>query len=953
MNKQRQLTGHRRDRGQALLLALIVLLALALLGAAMVAVVSSGLEDSARDEHRVRARLLAQAGLRYADEMLTGSPQGADWRPRPEATLIPDADTVNKKLAGAGGTDPAFDQTIYDATWDSFEVLRGWDSISQQRGTTPVYFVKYRLAMEPDTLSTATETVPHDDPSQDFVNPAQPVTPVENAELTSPHDHFLLKVEFQPNSADPLSKYLKITSIGRPGNSVTAFHQLVAYKPVALQDYLLFVHDLDRQAATVTLGQPAIDVDGDGQTNTSMRAAGTWTTGAAEDYIPLWLRGPVRTNTNLQALAPLRFEPSESASGWKESVEVAGSLNSVVDGAATAGDKEVQVQNATASGFDVFSNDSTAAVAQVQPTTPTSQTWPSQLQVGVGRRVEAPPLESYESGTGVARWDRLTRYSGNDITITVGGQSVRLNSGELGYGAGIYVDNEGQREDFRTAANAWFRPETWGGRQYIPNGCIVELYAHYPDELDATKPPAVAITLTDGSTWVDPGTGASTGKRTMVYDFPDKQGTWSLSGTNGPAPKNGVIVCEGNVRIYGRLPAPAVGSTADYNLTVVSRGSIYVDGPLLRPSDYQDGIAEDSPRNTRVALLAHDNVVINPTTLAPGLVPGMAAPPFTSSASAPADPYWTLDATGTRAIGLRAAVCRQPDGSAPPPIATLSVLDADGNLDDGLPARTSVLLARTRATIGLTPVAPPATLAAPALLAYDTPGSTGVFMPVYFADWANLGRAVYSATPFEYRPDELSVDPANFNADPAAGTMGVPSYVYLAGGVNLANGSNPETRSDVIVKNVKLERDLGYLPGLEFPVNALMYAERGSLYVIPGDWFDERASSAAAMRDAKGTTTVVQAQQRYARYRRYNYRVSIKGAIAVNTLPSLNEVGDWTAKWAYPTSDSATNLLASYDAVQYRYDWGLRAASTRPNALRLPYLPASPGLIHIGEENQR
>ena len=71
MSKSRRSIGDTRRRGQALLLAIIVLLALALLGAAMIAVVSAGLQEGSRDEAKVRARLLAEAGIKFADDMLS------------------------------------------------------------------------------------------------------------------------------------------------------------------------------------------------------------------------------------------------------------------------------------------------------------------------------------------------------------------------------------------------------------------------------------------------------------------------------------------------------------------------------------------------------------------------------------------------------------------------------------------------------------------------------------------------------------------------------------------------------------------------------------------------------------------------------------------------------------------------------------------------------------------
>ena len=968
----------RRSRGQALILAIIIMILLAVLATAMIAVVSRGLDEGERDEAKVRAKLLAEAGLRYADEMLSSTAQGADWRP-----ALPDYLTPG---------DPNFDQASYDLVWDSYELLRGWDPqhVLNQMPTNPVYFVKYRWASDPEAIGTSIETVPQDDPTQDFVDPAMPIRPVENVEETAPHDHFLLRVEWAPGAAlpggaiDPLSKFLKITAVGRPGGGPTAFYESVAYKPVGIQDYLLFIHDRSRSGNTADLGLPFIDVDGDGSTISSNRNAwlgsGDWDATGNNDAIPLWLRGPVRANLNLRLQAPVRIDPVESTTGWQEKLEVSGSLEQTIDAASTAsGNAEVLIENPDGS-MAVYGDANEPAVSTNQTLAPSGQGWPSQLDVGVDRRIEAPQLESYEPVTGISRWERLTKYSGDDLSITINSVGTRLNSGELGYGRGIYVDNETQLDQLATAPNSWARPDRWGGRRFIPNGCIIELFAHYPDPLNTADSPAIVITRTDGSTWTNPsgaGAGGSTGQRSMVFAFPDKNGTWGPGNVLPPQPDNGIILCEGNVRILGRLPASNPGTGQDYGLTVVSRGSIYVDGPLLRPSDYSN-VGVNAPENTRIALLARDHIVLNPTTLAPGLVPGMPPAPFTVPPEAPQDGHWALDPNGTTAVGLRVSI-------ADPNFAGnrhVYVEQSDGNVNDALQARSAVIVHKVRATLGLTPaVAGPATTTTPYMISADVnglpavPGRAGVGTPTYFADWANLARAQYSGSTAEYLPDTWGIPFTNFNTDPAAQAPGVPSYITIQGGVDLTDASTvalKESRSDVIVKNAKIDRwgnsdPLEVRPGLDFVVAALMYAERGGFYIVPGDWFDSRVSTLADVVDVgSGSTADTDADEaaaRYARLRRYNYRIQIRGAIAINQMPSIMEAGEWTDHWAYPPdeirdSGSPSGLLGAqlfneYDAVQYQYDWGLRTVGMRPNVPRLPSLPASPGLVYAGEENKQ
>jgi len=971
--------GRARERGQALILAVLIMILLAVLAAAMIALVSRGLDEGERDDAKVRAKLLAEAGLKFADEMLTSSPQGADWRPTLPSYLDPQ-DVAN------------FDQASYDLTWDSYELLRGWDPqhVLNQQPVNPVYFVKYRFAMDPEAQSTAVETVPQDDPTQDFVDPASPVRPVENVEETAPHDHFLLRIEWAPGTTvpgggiDPLSKYLKITAVGRPGGRPTNFSELTAYKPIGLQDYLLFIHDQSRAGSTATLGLPYIDVDGDGSTisnNRATNAGGAWASSGPNDVVPLWLRGPVRANLNVQFQAPLRIDPNQSVNGWHEQVEVAGSVEQTVDpasrpGGAASGNSEVLIQN-TDGTLALYEDDNTAAVSTTLATTPTGNAWPSQLEVGVGRRVEAPELESYEPDTGISRWDRLTRLSGDDLSVVIGGNAYRINSGELGYGRGIYVDNFEQRDQLATASNTWSQPDRWGGRRFIPNGCIIELFAHYPDPLNVNDPPAIAITRTDGSTWLNPGApspGSSTGQRTMVYSFPDKNGVWGPGNTLPPQPDNGIILCEGNVRIFGNLPASDPNNNLDFNLTVVSRGSIFVDGPLLRPSDYST-VGVNAPENTRIALLARDHIVLNPTTLAPGLVPGMPPAPWTVPPEAPQDAHWALDPNGTTAIGLRVAVA-DPAYSGN---RHLYVEQADGNVNDSLDARSAVIMHKTRATLGITPaVAGPATTTTPFMVSANgiglprRPGLATTFnVPVYFADWANLARAVYTGASgaVEYEPDEWGIPQANFNFDAAAEEPGVPSYITVQGGVDLTDASTnalKESRSDVILKNMKIDRwgnsdPLQVRPGMDFVVSALMFAERGTFHVVAGDWFDPRVTTLSDVFEAGSTTSADQAAARYARLKRYNYRIQIRGALCINQMPSLNEVGEWTDHWAYPPDTvldsgnpggTGATLFNDYDAIQYSYDWGLRTVGLRPNVPRLPSLPASPGLIYAGEETK-
>jgi hypothetical protein len=137
-------------------------------------------------------------------------------------------------------------------------------------------------------------------------------------------------------------------------------------------------------------------------------------------------------------------------------------------------------------------------------------------------------------------------------------------------------------------------------------------------------------------------------------------------------------------------------------------------------------------------------------------------------------------------------------------------------------------------------------------------------------------------------------------------------------------------------------------------VNALMYAQDGCFFIIPGPLFDETAIGAAA-----------------ARFRRLNYDLEIRGAITENFHASPAAWREWQDHWAYPQyfADSSGNAALAWGTVAYHYDETLLASRVEPpttltssnvryggeaptaagaNLPKLPLLPTCPGLIYQG-----
>jgi len=74
----------RSSRGQTLVIAIMVMFILSVVAAVFIALVARNLFRSERFSNVDVVAQIAEAGIRYADQMLTSSEDGADWRPVPD-----------------------------------------------------------------------------------------------------------------------------------------------------------------------------------------------------------------------------------------------------------------------------------------------------------------------------------------------------------------------------------------------------------------------------------------------------------------------------------------------------------------------------------------------------------------------------------------------------------------------------------------------------------------------------------------------------------------------------------------------------------------------------------------------------------------------------------------------------------------------------------------------------
>lgn len=829
--------------GQALLLAVIILLLMVLVGAIFVLTVANNLTTTGRGVEKVKAQALADAGIRYANDQLMRSPEGADWRP-------------------PGGAPPG--DTTY---WDEYEILRGWD----RQG-----FTKYPDPRDPNAIPIGGE------------------------------GSFLLKVEYVGDpTVDPHAPALKITSIGRPFENPFVHHIRVAYKPIAINRYLWFITNREKEAQPAVLGLPWVDINENGQRDSN-------------EMFTFTVAGGVRVNGDLLWVGAVRVLLNPSL---KEQVEVAGEI--AHDASDPAFPTDVQVSLDGGSTWNPVNPSRTPAGLPnpnfvLPPLRGIYKDHLAQLAGDPSRwtpRLEPPSLglEDRDPATGHTRWEELTQYSGVPV---LGGSR---NSGEFGFGQGIFIDNDhpNQRQDLDLVRNEWLGqdesgvPGEWQGLRYVPPGAEIVLYGRDVDETTWQAAGRYPANYNDNPAVPDLMIRRDVGHGDHPWQYAPN-GTPLVDANGNPMPMeflffdypaNGVIYAEGNLRIRGTLPP-------DTSLTVVSGGSIYIEGNLLRPRDVDPTLPE--ARNGRIALLARDHVVLNPTAF----FVGGSGLPFQPDTGDPSGPHHYLLTPGDLAF-MAFSFGRPPRGS-------LSLLVKHAAADVTLPTYVGLSL------FASTP-APVWTLPSQSNLSPYQPGLEAT-MGYYQVSQPYPPYNQPDAQGRFYRPDRFGAG-SNYDTSLANRFNPLPGVEHAFWFTNIDTG-DPSSQGDYWLSNAKLmqwDSNGNPLPGLDIVVSALLFAERGTFFIIPGDWFDPMVKAS----DPNNAWVL---------YRRYNYAITVNGAIVIDETPPLADVAEWANKWAWPDLSSG-NL--QWGSIVYNYDPGL-LLPRGGGLLRMPRLPVSPELIDAG-----
>ncbi len=588
---------------------------------------------------------------------------------------------------------------------------------------------------------------------------------------------------------------------------------------------------------------------------------------------------------------------------------------------------------------------------------------------------EAPSITATNPQSGLNRYRELSQRSG---AISASGELL----GAYGYGEGVYV-NSAERGNRTTAEqrttldpskslpNDWGNPNNvgsrgWQGQFYIPMAAAVQFL---PDGFVVTRDSRSGERF-----WRDPATGASTGNASCRFWIRTVGGvTYIVNSILNPAfdpltgnfaaagqEFNGVLLFEGDVRVRGVIPT-------DQQVSVVSLGTIYIDGSVVKGVfDPWSGTTLTRPSKSLLALMAKDHVALNTTMFfAPAL--GQSPRPKSGDPLPNTPNPIELDQAESPDITMTAQFLLNPTGNNPQLWTSFAeqYVPAMGLGAPG-PISSSLLLTSSADDNG------------PAFVSMDvstgtfndgTPSSTVFGFPagVTFGLGAFTSYVVTNAAAPFFGGTNIPVyglgDPA-VNSYPKFET--VAASVFNSANAGFWNGysavsrkltatnTNPEGQYELSVQDPTFFRlrltSVGTTASKNFlaakvavapfdvRIEAVIYAQNGSFYVIPGNWFNmnsddtrlafETNYTPGDITDDLDTTAMdynpaqtmllggnnvsrltVAQQRRFDRYGNtpevpfyqepLDVRISIVGALSENMPPPMSVQAEWLKKWGW------------------------------------------------------
>ncbi len=997
----------RTRRGQSIIVALLVLLLLGVAGALFVTIVARNLLNARHANRVVTADQYARAGITFADAQLSTSLDGADWRP-PLQFQLATPPTGTRELA------------------------------------------RYNAAKA--NLLSLTSLPYSDDPDKEYLEAGY-------ARYNTGAGRFLLRVTYDPVNVGqldvPPGKYLKIESIGREGliesidpttytnNRSTDRTQAyqVAYKPIGITDYARFETNPDNRSDIANLGVISQQYTQDSSNDGGIATPGVYdfvsgsapayklypvvtTYGASDAYLkdgmtpPNFYLNPTagtgQTAPNgfmpapgdgsIHANMPLRFfgknvvylsTGGANAPLFQDGIEVVGNLlldsyspSANLDNTLPTGGTGTPVyQQASLVLNPTVTNGKTDLKYYVAPSnsvggfnTQGGLIRDGSMQNDVNgqprgiKRLEPPLMDAQDSASRLPRYKVIAMTSAPrpnlknvDGTAYVPAANAPSPS-QFGYGNAIYINNTADIQadsssvgGGTTLTSEWLNrtpasqdPKAkgnWNGQLYSPPGVSIILGQQITPPANASVGGTFGIRMvrSGGDNFVGPDGVTNAGPK-MDVSYADLD----TDPTGAASDNNIIIYAEGNVRVRGILSPNEGAATATSktfvprHITIITGGTAYIEGNLLK------GTADSS-----ISVLAHDYVCVNTTQF----LAGANVESRTDGKQNPDTPYLANALTLDDSHSLLQEFSFGLTGNDTPAKkyggTNLALYISVGPAGSG----------STKADIDIFP-------------AYVNPPIPSPLMPT-FSTLTHLTYDLSTLVP------PLTGQSALFGAT-------ATDLFRLSVNKDAGAEGDPSAAQDVALERVAV------LP-MDIRIEAVLYAQTRSFFVIPGDWFNgkhndtiDQFAGGTTRPDLNGVPARSTDYTNRSRFPMYgqpiDLKITIDGAVSEARPADISAQSAWMTRWgwipqfhgsltgetaghvAYQPGGGATPTPANVPAVGlqiiynpqagYPYNPGDNTASPAVVAHYLrsdiygrplpfsPMLPVSTGLLYSGDSSE-
>lgn len=866
-----------------MVIVLLIMFVLVTLGFVVMVILSREITATGIARERGVADDLSQAGVRFAYSQLRFSEEGADWRPEPPQPVP--ADVQPNVPPGLGPNSDPENPNATNPDPDYFWLRRQVDPAAANPNDLG----------GPDGLGCFTRF--NYDTGRALVRVMY--VPSGTSLFTAAGNINLDRAKMR--------SYTVVQAIGRPGSYNSQdptsarnpdpqnYREVTAIVPIGIIESAWYVTNKDERRQRAQIGNP-VDFGANYLGNTvhvRKQLGGTVVPGPLG---PITLGAPLYFNSDVEVFGNMNDPAGASGMEVYLNADLGDQINVSGDIVFAESNSPILLQRASGgtvtplaplpsanTGFSTFGGTYRDSLEVTD-----NQGFPRTTP-----RKEPPLIDETDPNTNQIRYRMATRDSG---VVDVS----NFNSGRLGYGRGIYIGNDDDlnrdsEDGSYTQRTDMLNPNKhpdgfWQGPYYIPPAVHIELLE---DGFYITR-----NINNSGDTWRF-YTGQNSGQHSLRFKLGQGSGnpndiriinefTPGVNNFGNPSqsdfaqglPFNGVIYCEGNVRVRGVIPSIGQGqSRVGVQVTIVTLGTGYVEGSIVK-----------SCHCSMLALLCRDNVAINTSQFVGSSLSNTLQ--VVRDNNDPTSPTrLRVDAGHSFSAVLQLPV----DPLTGQPYIT-SYTYNNPNRGPGDPIETSLWMSHAadfnRSTFFNILINDPTGSPEYLFENQDPPNAAAQFFapgnPIPAYGLANPGfqvLPVYEKRRFELYPIDTSVN---------------GSYFLFPGGVpNVLTFKTDNTIAALGRGDYYFSR-LNVMP-LDVRIEAALYAQEGSMYVIPGPWMNPNPND---RRDAFTTAAerfnAFQAAPEFPFYGEpVDIKVTIIGSVSENFPAPMSEQSQWLQHWGW------------------------------------------------------